>query len=366
MNNEVFSTVKYVVNYHNFFYHIKKGQLLKRGSVISKATHPVAEVELLKQELKQKNKVYETEEGYILRKNLNVGLLMGFNLCTEMRVVALDFLKPVVVNGREKEDVEIKEYLRNPNLIPSNSEFGANIVKYELKLEKIERFNVQKEFFQQNRTKDFSMAEKFVAESLLRVGVISNYKRGDDTLSEADIIAGDTQIEVVSCLNDTLREIRFALSWESAAVMDVVDIGRYLIPEGTKNKFTKKKYTSNYRLELAIVLIGNSFTSIKMIETLKSDLQNMEIKNDFQSIHFVIINPIESSVTVISGELFKVLSLKDIPVAFCEKERVNYEDVENDEMYLMSYYNVFSGQKGLSVQKGKDLREEIKTRKVWM
>ena len=73
------SSVSHSVRGPGFKYDVLKGEFSK-GSHVSKATHPVAEVEVIKQRLLQRKVLKDMGTHWELRSNVRTGLLMAVNL----------------------------------------------------------------------------------------------------------------------------------------------------------------------------------------------------------------------------------------------------------------------------------------------
>lgn len=75
-------TIQYNIGKDGFGYHFKKQEMVAKKCIITGELHPINEVERLKEQLKTKKLLKPVDSGYILRRNIQVGPLMAYNLCS--------------------------------------------------------------------------------------------------------------------------------------------------------------------------------------------------------------------------------------------------------------------------------------------
>lgn len=360
-------TIQYNIGKDGFGYHFKKQEMVAKKCIITGELHPINEVERLKEQLKTKKLLKPVDSGYILRRNIQVGPLMAYNLCSNKIEHSLDSLNAqVVINGKDGEDNLIKSYFETPHIISSASDFGKGLCKYELKLDKVEVINVEDSFFERAKDKSFSNVENFMVHVLVKAGIVQDYRRGDDTCHEADVITEDRQIELVTCLNKATNVIRYKMHDCSAAIIiDAIDTDHYQLPDGIIKKFSSKNYTNNYSKELAILFTGGICSEEALMKLLKQQLESGDIKNDFKKIYFILVDPIEDRISIVNGDKQKDISVESIPILMYQKYAVDWDLLIEDERYLLSCINIFSGDKYLMLETGEVIQNFIKECKVW-
>lgn len=99
------SSVSHAVRGPGFRYDVMKGELSK-GSYISKATHPVAEVEVIKQRLLRRKALKDMGVHWELRSNVRTGILMAVNLHTDELITDPPYKQDIVVSEAEAHETE--------------------------------------------------------------------------------------------------------------------------------------------------------------------------------------------------------------------------------------------------------------------
>lgn len=360
-------TIQYTIGKDGFGYHFKKQEMVAKKCILTSESHPINEVERLKEQLKTKKLLKPVDSGYKLRRNIQVGPLMAYNLCSNKSEHSLENLNTqVVINGKEGEDNLIKSYFETPYLISSASDFGKGLCKYELKLDKVEVINVEDSFFERAKDKSFSNVENFIVHVLVEAGIVQDYRRGDDACYEADVITEDRQIELVTCLNRATNIVRYKMHDCSAAIIiDAIDTDHYQLPDGITKKFFSKNYTNNYSKELAILFTGGIRNEEALIQLLKQQLESGDIKNDFKKIYFILVDPINDEISILNGDEKIDISVESIPIPMYQKYAVDLDLLIGDERYLLSCTNIFSGNKYLMFETGKAIQNFTKEYKVW-
>jgi hypothetical protein len=363
-------TIKYTVKENNFRYHVKKCVMESDGCIISKSSHPITEVETMKEKMLKAGILEELPTGYELKKDYKTGFLMAYNLCSDKIKNKLDSSPDIIINGKEGCDEDIKDYFAIDNVSSTESYFGNMMRKDELKLEKIEKIYFDKIFLNRMQSKDFSKAEEFVVECLVEAGIIKEYRRGDDSLHEADVIIEreGRQIEIVSDFNAANDVLRFKKKApEMTMILDAVDTGHYASTKGLMKKFYKKNYCNKYNLELAILMMGNETTASEMIELIKDEiLKNGVPKNQFQALHFIILNAISDNVKCVSGENVITIPIEKVCVKPYQKDIVELENIKGEDEYLMTCESLFENKKALMCLTGKEIMRKIKEMGIWM
>lgn len=356
------STIRYTLKKESFEYHFKKQMMIAKGCVISAKVHPIFEVEQLKNDLKNGGLLYAVDSGYKLKKNFAVGPLMALNLCSDKKELSLESIKQdIVINSGDSSDDDIRSYFDIKNIVASDSCFAKGLYRHELKFEKLETITADKFLFEREQGKSFSNIEQFVVEVLDKANIIKDYRRGDDSLHEADIVCGSRQIEIVNCFNAANNVVRFKKHDVSASmVIDLVDTDHFKIPVGVIKKFTSKNYTNALSLELVMLMIGSNQTSRKMLRMLETELEKAVLKNNFQKIHFVIVDPAKDIITVISSGEERRIKLVDISIKLYKKQRADFGTIDSENRYLLSCKNIFTNDEVLVLESGEMIERFIK------
>ena len=356
------STIRYTLKKESFEYHFKKQMMIAKGCVISAEVHPIFEVEQLKSDLKNSGLLYAVDSGYRLKKNYAVGPLMALNLCSNKTELSLESIKQdIVINGGDSSDDDIRSYFDIKNVVSSDSCFAKGLYRHELKFEKLETITADKYLFEREQGKSFSNTEQFVVEVLDKANIIKDYRRGDDSLHEADIVCGSRQIEIVNCFNAANNVIRFKEHDVSASiVIDLVDTDHFKIPVGVIKKFTSKNYTDSLSLELAMLMIGSTQTSTKILCLLKTELEKVMLKNNFQVIHFVMVDPAKDLITVISSGEERRIKSDYMSIKLYKKQMADLGTIDSENRYLLSCKNIFTNDEVLLLESGETIERFIK------
>lgn len=362
-------TVTYLVTEKDFRYHMKKCKMKAKGCIISSKTHPIAEVEKMKHSMLKAGKLRECDKGYILKEDYPTGLLMAYNLCSDKIESKLKSQHEVIINNAHNADRDIKDFFEIKNIASSENEFGNALKKDTYKLNKIERVEYNRKFYERAKNNDFSESEQSVVNSLKSVGAIKDYRRGIAERKEADIVVEEElrQIEIVNGFNVANNIMRFGEKSSSAVtILDAVDTGYYKLPEGVLKKFYTKEYSSKYTTELAILFTGTVNTATKLLNEIRDGLrENREIKNDFEKIHIVILDPISDAIIYVSGVKTFRIPIENVNVVLYKKTEIPFENMNDGEMYIMSCNNLFNKEKALWYLSGCKLKEIVFKMGIW-
>lgn len=362
------TTIKYTITEEHFKYHLKKGEMIAKGCIISPDNHPVKEVEKIKKELLDRGKLSKVPEGYRLKSNYKTGLLMAYNLCSNNVEAQLKNKHTIVINGNE--DNEIKDFFEIKNVMPSDLQFGHMIKKHEYRLEKIEKIFYNSKFFKRVQSKDFSTIESVVVECLNKVGYITAWRRGDDTEKEADIVIEDQnlQIEIVTSFNEANKIFRYGTtSSELVFALDTIDTDHYKVPEGVIKKFTEKEYTERYRKELAIVFLGSTETASNLLQIISNKLEDEHnVKNHYTKLHLIVINPMEDRVIYSTSEEKREVDLNISEKGLYSKRKISLHEVVDEEFYVVTCKNIFKNEKALLYIMGTELKQIITELNIWI
>ena len=356
------STIQYAIKEEGFCYHTKKC-CLRKGSTISKNTHPLQIVESFKDSLISNNLITDKGSHYVCKRNIKTGLLMAYNL-HHGRLMKEVSNVTVTINGKAGEDQEIKDSFWLQSTHSADDEFWKNIDRDCCVITKIMEATIDPSFFKRSKDDGFSSIEQFVADALVVSGELQEYRRGiANPTRECDIVdeSKNRQIEIVRYLDNKVDDIRYKRkpeSEEQALLFEYIDIGFNLVPEGVIKKFTEKEYTDKYTKELAIYMIGSIGQARKKLAVLQSNLEKTKdlIKNDYKKIHFIIHDPLISE----SFSTFSDGKLKTYPDKECRTNPVKHRLINNYELkkeakYFVVRKNVFSGDEELLWMTGEDI-----------
>ena len=342
--------VRHKLTIEGFSYDVIKGELVK-GTKISKAVHPVKEVELIKGNLLKKNYLKNDFGNYILKRNYKTGLLMALNLHNGKTVEENYIQQDIVFSPYESE--KYKDDFFDGNLRSSESDLMRNDEKHRYRFVGVYRVIVDKSFLQEHSGNEFGKDETFVLNILKEKHIIGkNCRHGKSEENEADIVDEDSnnQYEVIF-ENKYSRDTRssrknadtiFSPEW---LLVQLVDNQYIHISEALKRKFSLNKYTEKYKLNIVILNVGTMATAKTMMSRL-ADYLNKEIFDvydifvmsyDFldERIHFWQIKPSVS-------ELFNI---EDGQCSFVQKTKIDFADMMDDEKYLLVSEDIFKGNK---------------------
>lgn len=334
-----------------FVYHTKKG-ILKKGSTISKAIHPVAEVEQLKAQLERKGAIKDAGDFYICCRNIETGALMAYNLHKGKMEIELPH-STVVLNGNNDCDTSIKAAFQGKSFYSADNEFRHRLEKDTYRLAKLIQIKYNKSFFEGRGDGSLSEVEQFVIDALLTSKEITEFRRGDAERRECDIVdeRNGRQIEIVSFFDEKIpNNVRFKndLYEEQALALENCDFGFNIVSDGVIKKFTKKEYTDTYEKELAIYFFGGSSEATRKITAIEKELEVHigKIRNDYRNIHLIIHDPLDTE-SVIYCSKDRCESFPDSCSKFSPVTRiaaVERDEVQDDKEYFLLTENIFNNE----------------------
>lgn len=356
-------TVTYTISEIGFKYHTVKGKFLK-GSTISKRIHPIEYVEQIKEKLLISNKLIDKGSYYELKDTVKIGALMSYNL--HHGTLKKEFENPNNIVISSTSDQKLKEEFDIRNIHSTDEIFKKTFDSDSLKLEKIYKYKIRKEFLEGNNPNDFSETEQLVFDILKKENQITNARHGNASLNEADIVDETLgiQIEVVTAFKLGIKD-RLRQKHDSFILAELIDTNLTKVSEALNKKFYKKTYTTNYKKELAIFSFGDTKSTKEFLKKLKEKLeQNPNIKNNFNKIHFIIYDFIREDICYVCKDILKHYNENELNLNFINKTEIDYESITDEEEYLFITKNIFKAEQGISIQKGKDFKKFAKNLRI--
>ena len=364
MKRENFTTITYTISYPQFKYHVKKGKFLK-NSIISKSTHPIQEVEDLKQNLLQTNMLKDIGNKYLLKKDIKIGALMAYNLYCGTQKKEFDNPNPIVIS--ETTDKNIADEFQFENIFSTDSIIPKAFEKNSRKIEHIYNFNIRKEFLVGNNPNQFSEIEKLAYDILILEKIISNDARhGETSKNECDIVdeSQGIQIEIVTAFKLQMKD-KTRFSHDTFSIMELINTNLIRVSKGLFKKFYEKEYTSKYEKRLAIFSFGDLATTKTLLNRLVDMIkENPSLKNDFSNIYFITYDFILDEIYIFNGITINSYKSNQFEINYIEKVETSVENIVNEEEYLLVTKNIFNKKEAITALNGKTLKQFIKDFKI--
>lgn len=368
------STISHSVHGPGFKYDVLKGELSK-GSHISKATHPVVEVELLKQRLLQRKVLKDMGTYWELKKPLRTGNLMAFNLHAGQLVKESLYHQDVVVTKSEAE--QLKGKFPEKQICVADSEIVMNSIRDTQRFSSVNIMKVDGTVLKNHGSDDFGKDEEFALKILQAKGVISTCVRhGDPKIDEADIVDEITkeQYEVVYEFKTDFpkRHMKPDLIYNPEILaMQLVD-NPFIHTSRALKKKLKKRYADCYRPNLVILTLGSKQPTISMLEALKDELEKEE-SYDFRfaniyiiSLDFLTEKALFARISS-NGAPFHVeqFPCKNEELGFITVTPVEFSAMEDGQKYLMICRDIFEDISRYRYDEASELRKWAKEVRIW-
>lgn len=372
INSNNASTVMHQIKSNGFSYDLLKGKL-KKGSTISKEVHPVKEVEMIKADLLHKNYLKDEKTVWILKKPFYTGIMMARNLHTGELLSENDLKQSVYVSSQEAD--MIKDDFPMGSIYSSESCLMKINKRHGYKLANIYRLNIYKSFLQNHSSDGFGEDELYVLKVLQTEGIISKGARhGISQNNEADIVdeKNKTQYEVVyeSKLKSVKKrkDAEVLFRPETQAIRLIENNPFTIISDALINKFTKKKYSSEYKTCLVILNIGSYNSTREMMEKLASKLQETKVNISFSNIIIISYDFINEKTYIVQILPCEILERKyeNIKFSLIEKEAVTLEQMVEGETYLFYGHDVFDNKELIFSACATEIHKFIKEFKVFI
>lgn len=368
------STISHSVHGPGFKYDVLKGELSK-GSHISKATHPVAEVELLKQRLLQRKVLKDMGTYWELKKPLRTGNLMAFNLHTGQLVKESLYHQDVVVTKSEAE--KLKGKFPEKQVCVTDSEIVMNSIRDTQRFSSVNIMEVDKEVFNHHGSDSFGREEAFVLKILQEQGVVSaSARHGKSGKEEADIVDEITgnQFEITYEFKTSLsKKKQMQPNWlfdPATLILQLVDSPFIHTSKSLIKKF-EKEYTDRYRTNLVILTLGTKQAIVSMLEALSKELEKSKMtETDFSSAYIIALDFIDEKALfcrISPSEQFFVeqFPYKNEDLGFIKITPVDFSDMEDDKKYLMVCRDIFEDLFRCRYDEASELRKWAKEIRIW-
>lgn len=368
------STISHSVHGPGFKYDVLKGELSK-GSHISKATHPVAEVELLKQRLLQRKVLKDMGTYWELKKPLRTGNLMAFNLHTGQLVKESLYHQDVVVTKSEAE--KLKGKFPEKQVCVTDSEIVMNSIRDTQRFSSVNIMEVDKEVFNHHGSDSFGREEAFVLKILQEQGVVSaSARHGESGKKEADIVDETTgnQFEITYEFKTSLsKKKQMQPNWlfdPATLILQLVDSPFIHTSKSLIKKF-EKEYTDRYRTNLVILTLGTKQAIVSMLEALSKELEKSQMtETDFSSAYIIALDFIDEKAIfcrISPSEQFFVeqFPYKNEDLGFIKITPIDFSDMEDDKKYLMVCRDIFEDLFRCRYDEASELRKWAKEIRIW-
>ncbi len=355
--------IKYTVNKDNFKYNMKKGTL-KVGSTISKKQHPIKEVNDFRCKLIAKKKVKEIKDKYIVTKQIKTGLLMAYNLHHGILKKYIENDEKIYVDETNDKDIISSFDIRN--IYRSDDTFINSIKKDEYKLVGIYKYEINTKFFIGNSPNDFSETELFVAEFLKARKMLKKYRHGDTSAKEADIIdeINKTQTEVIFEYKNKIDN-REKKNVAPLLISELIDTDLINTSDALIKKLYNKDYNENYEKQLAILCLGNKDATKTMLNEIEKNIEKIGCpKNEFKKIYIICIDIIDDILFFYNGSEWIYEKNDKYSKKIINKEKIKFENMNDNEKYLIETKNLFSSEKGIGILDGKTIKQLSKEMKL--
>lgn len=349
-------SITYSIKYEKFKYHIIKSQL-KKGSLIAKNDHPLKEVEDYKRKLIHKKVLkHYNNNYYILKRTIKIGGLMAYNLYSGKTKKEFEIDYPIVIN---KNDNMIKLESKTKNIISTDWILHSNLNMSAFKLKRISKLEMNFNFISEHNADRFIPVEEVIKNLLIKYHYISNQARhGISNLKECDIVdeATNKQIEVVTEFKNRLKTDKMPQSNVDMLVVECVDNDFIKTSKALIDKYIKKDYTDKYEKQLAIFCIGNRKAVGTMAEKLINNLKDKVIKNNFTKLYILFYDLVKEEYYWYPTQNNDVKKINNIADKIVYKTYINYNDVLDDEKYLIECESVFNSETMISYLTGKEIK----------
>lgn len=274
-----------------FEFNVKKSQF-KKGSTISKNTHPIQQVEDLKNRLLHSGKLKDAGDCYILKKTVTTGLVMAKNLhLGELVNTHSEKWKKsgylAFVDNKTAEEVKFR------NLTTSDSNLSKASFMDGLRIKEISKVHLDFSCLREHNGDEFSPVEQLFFDELSKRNIISRQSRhGYANKNECDIVDEENglQIEIVTEFKNRFRKTKMPQKDYDSVGLECIGNVFIQSSEALLDKYYNKTYTDRYKKYLAIYCLGNRSAVIGMAQSMKENLKRRgKVKNNFEGL-FIIWN----------------------------------------------------------------------------
>lgn len=363
--NNNLSTVIHQIKANGFYYDMLKGKL-KKGSTISKKVHPIKEVEMIKADLLRKHYLKDAKTVWILKKPFYTGIMMARNLSVGEILSENDLKQNVYISPQETD--ALKDDFPMGSIYSSESTLLKMNKRHNYKLTNIYKIDTDKSFLQNHSSDGFGEDELYALRVLQAEGIVAEDARhGIAQNNEADIVdeKNKTQYEVV--YESKLKSIKkkkdadVLFRPDTQAIRLVENNPFTIISDALINKFTKKKYSPDYKTCLVILSVGSHNSTREMMEKLASKLQKSEINILFADIIIISYDFINEKTYIVQILPCKITERKyeNIRFSLIQKESVALEEMNEGSVYLVYGYDIFDNRELIFSASPSEIRKFI-------
>lgn len=366
-------SVSHTVRVPGFKYDVLKGELIK-GSCISKSTHPLVEVEVIKQRLLERKMLKDMGTHWELRSNIRTGILMAVNLHSGQFLRESPYKQDIVVSKAEATELEGK--FQEKQVCVTDSDIVMKSLRDTQRFGSVNIMEVNSEVFTHHEGDSFGKDEAFVLSILQKKGVVStSVRHGSTAQNEADIVDEITgeQFEITYEFKTSLSKKKMKpdiLFDPEIQLLQLVD-NPFIHTSKALGKKLKKEYSERYRSNLVILTFGNKQAIVSMLEALsKKILEENITRVNFANIYIIALDFITeraifariSQTEPFESELFPC---KNEELGFIRLTQVEPSSMEGNRKYLMICDGIFDGVQRCRYDYGSELRKWIKEIHVW-
>ena len=371
--NENRSTISHSVRGPGFKYDVLKGELSKE-SHISKATHPLPEVEAFKQRLLQRKLLKDAGTHWELRTPIRTGNLMAFNLYAGYLVKEPLYRQDIVVNQEDAKALEGK--LQEKQICVTNSEIVMRSICDTLRYSSVNLMEVDSNVLTNHDSDSFGKDEEFVLKFLQERGVVSaSARHGESGKNEADIVdeVSGEQFEITYEFKTALSKKHMkpdVIYSPEMLVLQLVD-NPFIHPSNSLLRKLKKNYTAQYRSNLVILTFGDKQAVVSMLEALGKKMEKENIcEIDFVNTYIIALDFLSEKILfcrISSTAPFYVdqFPYKNEDLGLIKITPIDFSSMANGDKYLMICDGIFDGVQRCRYDEAAELRKWAKEVRIW-
>lgn len=165
------------------------------------------------------------------------------------------------------------------------------------------------------------------------------------------------QIEVITEFKNRLKKDKTPQKNIDMLVIECVDNNLIKTSKALIEKYIKKDYVSKYEKQLAIFCIGTRQAIATMLEKLVDNLKEKVIKNNFTKLYVLFYDFVKEEYywyPTTNNDIEKVDNIAD---RIIYKTDINYENMFDDEKYLIECKNLFNLETMITYLTGKEIKD---------
>lgn len=345
----------------SFRYHFTKGYFLA-GSRISNLTHPVNEVNELRESLLRSKKLIKRGSDIFLKSNLKIGLLMAYNLhCGKLE----NELESLSQDLNLYKIISELPYFFKGEIVSTGNEFFINLYRKCVKFKSISSFALNYEFLKGEHPNEFSQSELFTAKILHKHGFLTaDFSHGNIDLNECDIVDNNLniQIEVTFAFKTELMDRKKRPFYDVERILSEFNDNQFIRPSESLMKKMSNEYSPELTPFLAVLMIGTADSSLKLFERLIDKLESQGLQvSPFSGYFFITYDPMKDHICILSTIKNEIIYDEDCnDFTFVKKEPIDFSDMNEDEKYLVSLKDLFTNENQLLLMNKRDFMSYAK------